>query len=87
MLGVDHDYAEPGPSNPKGKGIDLHEWGNLELNEEELDLMVQEAILNLYKSPKENTGYEKEQLPRRNSEIDPKIDLRNRLQKKRPVVK
>ena len=57
---VDHDYAEPGPSNLKGKGIDPREWGNLELNEEEMDLMAQEAVLNLYKSPKENTGYERE---------------------------
>ena len=62
---VDHDYAEPGPFNPKGKGIDPCEWKNLELNEEKMDLMAQEAVLNLYKSPKENTGYEREHPPKK----------------------
>ena len=36
--------AEPGTSNPKGKGIDPHEWGNLELDEEELDIMCKRLL-------------------------------------------
>ena len=56
---IEYSHVEPRPSNHKGKGIDSHEWGNLNLNEEELDIMGQEATLKSYKSHKENLEYSK----------------------------
>ena len=38
-----------GPSNPKGKGADPSNWGNLDLDEEELDLVAQQAALDTIK--------------------------------------
>ena len=33
----------------KGKTIDPHEWGNLDLNEEDIDIQAQKAALESYK--------------------------------------
>ena len=43
--------------------MDPHEWGNLELNKEELDVEVQEAALKSYKSHKENPEFNKDKAP------------------------
>jgi hypothetical protein len=40
---------EAGTSKNKGKIIDPHEWGNLNLDEDEVDIQVQKAALESYK--------------------------------------
>ena len=49
-----------GPSKPKGKMTDPHEWGNLNLSEEELSLEAQTAVLNLFAKNIKNTEYSNE---------------------------
>ena len=45
---------EEGPSNPKGKGIDPREWGNINISQESFDLEAQAAAMkSLETQPKE----------------------------------
>ena len=41
--------ARAGPSKTKGKGVDPSNWGNVNLNQEELDLEAQQAALESLK--------------------------------------
>ena len=65
VVSPERENAESGPSNPKGKGIDPREWGNLNLNEEELDIAAQTAALDSYKPRKASPEYKKEKGPRK----------------------
>jgi hypothetical protein len=41
-----------GPSEKKGKGPDFQIWGNVGLNDQDLNKDVQHALLDMYKSEK-----------------------------------
>ena len=40
--------GEEGPSKPKGKGIDLREWGGVNISRDSLNLEAQAAALELF---------------------------------------
>lgn len=77
------DNTKPGSSNSKGKGIDPHEWGNLELDEEELDIMAQEAAFNSYQSCKENTRHDGVQMPKKDLKNWSKDEIKKHALKER----
>ena len=69
------EKVEAGPSNPKGKGIDPREWGNINLSEEELNVEAQAAALNSFKTRKESPEYIKEKPSRKKKKSTSKKNI------------
>ena len=60
------ESQQEGQSNPKEKGWDPWEWGNIHLNESEMDTMLQQAALESYKGQSQlNEGVRKHTHQRR----------------------
>ena len=68
-----------GPSEPKGKGIDPREWGNVEMSSDKIEVEAQKAAFNSLSKKKRKSTHEREKRSSRPKTYRPTAEHMNRV--------